>query len=126
MADKVHITKRGVQALEWDADVKQHVEQTISTALHVLRCACHIDCDVTLGDIFQAVEQDRELVRFLEEWAWCNVEAFHAEARRPTSKPSDLDYIEIAKYFEWDEWEAQETIDVSGIGEPNEDGVTHY
>ena len=82
MADKVHITKRGFQALGWEADVEQHLEQTISTALHVLRCACHIESGVTLSDIFQAVEQDRELVRFRKEWSWCNVEAFRAEIHK--------------------------------------------
>jgi hypothetical protein len=40
--------------------------------------------------------------------------------------PSELSYIEIAKYFEWDEHEAQETIDVSGIGEADQHGMTHY
>jgi hypothetical protein len=54
------------------------------------------------------------------------VDAFHSEARKPAGKPSDLTYIEIAKYFEWDEWGAQETVDVSGIGEPDEHGLTHY
>jgi len=126
MADKVHLTKSGIQALEWDREARQHVEEKIATALHVLRCACHIDADVTLGDIFQAVERHPELVPFLEEWSWCNVEAFHLEARMPTEKPSDLAYIEIAKYFEWDELEARETIHVSGIGEPGEHGATHY
>ncbi len=116
----------GVQALKWDGDVRQYVEQKISTALHVLRCACHIDADVTLGDIFRAVEQDPELVRFLQEWSWCNIDAFHSEARKPGVKATDLTCIEIAKYFEWDEREAQETIDVSGIGEPDEHGMTHY
>lgn len=67
MADKVHITKRGIQALKWDSDARQYVEQKIPTALHVLRCACHLDADVTLGDLFRAGEQDPELVRFLEE-----------------------------------------------------------
>jgi hypothetical protein len=117
MTDKVHVTKHGIQAFEWDGDAGQHLEQKISTALHVLRCACHVDADVTLGDIFRAVEQDPQLVLFLQEWSWCNVDAFHLEARKPTGKRSDLAYIEIAKYFEWDKWEAQETIHVSGIGE---------
>ena len=126
MTDKVHITKHGIQAFEWDGDAGQHLEQKISTALHVLRCACHIDADVTLGDIFRAVEQDPELVRFLQEWSWCNLEAFHLEAQKATGKRSDLAYIEIAKYFEWDKWEAQESIHVSGIGEPCEHGTTHY
>jgi len=126
MADKVHITKRGIQALKWDSEVRQYVEQEIRTGLHVLRCACHIDADVTLADIFCAVEQDPELGRFLEQWSWCDLDAFHAEARKPATATSDLSYIEIAKYFEWDEHEAQETVDVSGIGQPDEHGMTHY
>jgi hypothetical protein len=126
MADKVHITKGGLQALKWDGEVRQYVEQQIRSGLHVLRCACHIDADVTLADIFRAVEQDQDLLKFLEQWSWCDLDAFHTEARKPTTAASDLSYIEIAKYFEWDEHEAQETIDVSGIGEPDEHGMTHY
>ena len=126
MADKVHITKGGIQALKWDSDVRQYVEDKTRSGLHVLRCACHIDADVTLRDIFHAVDQDPDLVRFLEQWSWCDLEAFHSEAHKPATKASDLSYIEIAKYFEWDEMEAQETIHVSGIGHPDENGVTHY
>jgi hypothetical protein len=126
MADKVHITRTGIQALKWDSDARQYVEEEIRSALRVLRCACHIDADVTLGDIFRAVEPAPDLVRFLEEWSWCDLDAFHTEARKPATAPSELSYIEIAKYFEWDEHEAQETIDVSGIGEADEHGMTHY
>lgn len=126
MADKVHITKGGIQALKWDSDVRQYVEEQIQSGLHVLRCACHIDGDVTLGDIFHAVEQDPGLVTFLEQWSWCDLEAFHSEARKPAVEASDLSYIEITKYFEWDEIEAQETIHVWGIGHSDENSVTHY
>jgi hypothetical protein len=62
MADKVHITKSGIQALKWDSDVRQYVEQRIRSGVHVLRCACYIDAGVTLGDIFRAVEQDRAML----------------------------------------------------------------
>ena len=126
MAAKVHITKSGIQAFEWDREVRQYVEQTMRTAVGVLRCACHIDPGVTLGDIFGAVEADLDLVRFLGRWSWCHVEAFHAEARQPTTEVSDLHYIELAKYFEWNERGAQEIIDVSGIGNPDENGATSY
>jgi hypothetical protein len=127
MADKVHITKRGIQAFKWDTDTRQYVDAKTPTALHVLRCACHIDGDVTLGDLFGAVEQDRELVRFLEAWSWCNIDAFHREAHKPAiENGSEIAYIEIAKYFEWDDLEAQETIHLSGVGEPNQDGGIHY
>jgi hypothetical protein len=61
MADKVHITRTGIQALKLDSDVRQYVEEEIRSGLHVLRCACHIDADVTLGDIFRAVEQAPDL-----------------------------------------------------------------
>ena len=126
VADNVHITKRGIQALQWDGDVKQYVERKIATALEVLRCVCHIDSDVTLKDIFGIVAQDPELARFLETWAWCDLAAFHQEASKPAARRSDLSYIEIAKYFEWEEDEAHETTDVSGVGEPDEHGHSRY
>ncbi len=126
MAHKVHITKRGIQALKWDGDVGQYLEEEIRSGLQVLRCACHIDADVTLGDIFHTVEQDPDLVRFLEQWSWCNVKAFHSEARKPANESSDLSYIEIAKHFEWGEHEAQETIHVSAIMQAGDDGITNY
>jgi hypothetical protein len=117
MADKVHITKHGFQALEWDADLRRYVEQEMPTAaLGVLRCACHIDADVTLGEIFRSVERDRELMRFLEEWSWCNIDAVHLKAWKPAARPSGLAYIEIAKYFEWNEDGAREVIAISGVG----------
>mgnify|MGYP003384051898 CR=1 FL=1 len=37
MADKIHITKSGIQALKWDSDVRQYVEEKIQSGLHVLR-----------------------------------------------------------------------------------------
>jgi hypothetical protein len=79
---------------------------------------CHIDAVVTLGDMFRAVEQDAELRQFLEECSWCNVAAFHGEARKSSSEPSDLAYVEIAKYFEWDEREAQEAEHAECVSDP--------
>jgi hypothetical protein len=117
MADKVHLTKHGSQALAWDSDLGQYAEEEIPTALGVLRCACHIDAGVTLGDIFNSLEWDRELGQFLEEWSWCNVEAVHLEARKPAARLSGLAHIDIAKYFEWNERGAQEVILISGIGQ---------
>jgi hypothetical protein len=81
---------------------------------------------VTLGDIFQAVEHDTELAAFIEHWAWCNLSAFHSEARTPATEASELACIEIAKSFEWNAREAQEAIDVSGVGKANGHGGTHY
>jgi hypothetical protein len=81
---------------------------------------------ITLADIFRIVEQDPELARFLRVWAWCDLDAFHQEARKPGGRASDLHYIELAKYFEWDETEAHETIHVSGVGGPGEHGDNRY
>jgi hypothetical protein len=127
VADKVRITKRGIEALQWDSDAQRHVERKVRSALYVLRWECNLETGVTLGDIFRFVEQDPELFRFLQVWCACDVAAFHADARKPaTGKDSDLACIEIAKYFEWNDRAARETIHVSGIGEPNARGETRY
>jgi hypothetical protein len=126
MAEKVHLTKAGIQALEWNGEAGQYVDKPISNALAVLRCDCYIDSGVTLGDIFRAVDRYPELVGFLRAWSWCNVQAFHAEACKPADSPSDLFHIEILRSFEWDEDGARQTIDVCGIGEPWGNGQTNY
>ena len=126
MPDKVYVTKHGLQALEWDGDARQYVEQKIASSLEVLRCSCQIDTGVTLADIFRTVAQNPELARFLKAWAWCDLDAFHQEALKPGSRAPDLHYIELAKCFEWEETEAHETIYVSGVGEPGEHGDNRY
>ena len=126
MSEKVHLTKNGIQVLAWDGDAGQYVERAVSTVLAVLRCDCYMDAGVTMADIFRAVEPHTDLVQFLRAWSHCDVEAFHAEARKPAAGQSDLLYIEISRKFEWDEDGAYPSLHVCGVGEPDEGGLTHY
>ena len=88
--------QRGVPVVQVPTTLVAQVDSAYGgkTGVDLLRCACHIDADVTLGDIFRAVEQDLELLRFLQEWSWCNIDAFHSEARTPGVKAADLICIE--------------------------------
>jgi len=55
--------------------------------------------------------------------------AFHFEAEQPlkeSEQASDLEYIEIAMRFEFDQHRANAVVDVSGIGQPDEHGHTRY
>jgi|SRR5581483_7565685 len=127
MPDKVHLTKSGIQVLTWDEDAEQYVEEEVRSVLFALRCNCHIDSGVTLGDIFRGVEAHRDLALFLQAWSHCDVEAFHAEARKPAAKPwADFEYIEISREFDWNEHGASNQVRVRGVGEPGEFGCTHY
>lgn len=124
---KVHISPIGFQALEWDSEIRQYVEKSQPTFLTRLRDACHINSDTTLGDIFSAVERDRPLAAFMAAYSWCDVKAFHAEAKRPCLTPSDLHFIEISKHFEWgDGGDAGETISVSGISLDKDGTIIHW
>jgi hypothetical protein len=118
----VYITKTGLKHFEWDGELRQNVEQPIKTFVSQLRSACHIEPDVTLGDIFKAVDQDELLCFFLGEYSWCSVKAFHAEALKPSLEKSDLKYIELSKYVDLEDscGDPGEHIDVSGIGKPHE------
>jgi hypothetical protein len=125
--DKVHLTKQGIQVLTWDDGAEQFVEKQVSSVLFVLRCDCYIDSGVTLGDIFRAVEAHRDLVLLLRAWSHCDVDAFHAEARKPAVEPwADLHYIEVSRQFDWSEDGAYNWLRVRGVGEPGEFGSTHY
>lgn len=122
MSDQVWITKNGFEPREWDPEVRQMVPvEKQRSMLHYLRCSCHIEDGVTLGDVFNAVEPHADLVNLIENWAWCDVRAFHAEAKK-SAKPSTMHCIEIAKsiqmelYTDPDINSAQENLDVSGVG----------
>jgi hypothetical protein len=78
-----------------------------------LRCSCAIDFGVTLGEVFEAVDRDSQLKEFLGGYSWCDMDAFHQEAKLSSAKASDLLYIEIASHFEFGEGLS---IDVHGIG----------
>lgn len=127
MADRVHITKNGLKAVEWDSDVRDYVEREVASPLRILRCECQVDEGVTLGDIFRIVGRDGELVRFLEDWTWSDIGAFHEEARQPFSgRASDLKCVEISKCFEWNDSHAGVIFYVRGIGKPDEYGSDIY
>jgi hypothetical protein len=103
----VRITKEGLKYFEGDS------VELVRTFLGKLRCTCAIDLGVTLGDIFAAVERDRPLKHFIGGYSWCDMDAFHQEAKLPSAKPSDLLYIDVSSHFEFGEgW----IIDVHGIG----------
>lgn len=126
MVGEIHITKNGILAFRWDGEARRYVPHHVATALHLLRWPCRIEPDVTLGDVFRAVERDRKLEQFLEVFSDCDITAFHREARQATDKPSALAFIEIAKRFEWRERGARQTIHLTGIGKSGDRGVTRY
>lgn len=134
MGDKVHITKAGFQALAWDGEAQQYVEEHLPSMVCRLRCACHIDQGVTLGDIFKAVAADRALCDFIGEYSWCNMDIFHAEAEREPPAREDhnnnkLKYLRLSKRFEFHEDLDPELssgdmdIDFSGLGPPTPDDL---
>jgi hypothetical protein len=126
---KILIAKGGFQAVQWDSDARQYVSVQVTSYLPLLRNECSIAVDVTLADIFDDVESDDALKEFLRQYSWCDVDAFHAEARIPITEPLNLphlEYIEISKCLEFDEAHAEETLDVAGMGQPYADGGRRY
>jgi hypothetical protein len=125
----VSITKSGFRPVKRDMDAGQPTGVEVGTYVSQLRSTCSIDPDVTLADIFAAVERDDPLTEFLRQYSWCDVPAFHAEARAPLTQPLNLphlEYIEISKYLDFDDDHAEETVKVKGIGEPYADGRRRY
>jgi hypothetical protein len=114
----VRITKEGLKFFEWNSDLREHVETRVRSFETKLRCHCEIDLGVTLGDIFDAVQADPGLSIFLGDYSWCDVEAFHREAKRPAIKKSDLSFLELSSYFEADGEGFH--LSFSGIGQDSE------
>jgi len=117
----VRITKDGFRRIKWDNESQQHIEEEVQAGksfISQLREATTIDPDVTLSDIFRAVESDTKLKEFLGPYSWCDMDAYHQEIKRPTSgKCDDLKCIEITSYFEarlGDE--GQIVLGIQGVG----------
>jgi hypothetical protein len=121
MSAGVRITKEGLKSFKWDGTIREYVEEKVESYIPKLRNSCRLDLGVTLGDIFDAVEQHPDLKAFIGMYSWCNMNAFHKEAKREPLKKSDLEYLEISRYFEdgttWDNFD--------GMGKPEnpEDGT---
>ncbi|MGO4884956.1 MAG: hypothetical protein ACLP59_29675 [Bryobacteraceae bacterium] len=129
MSDDVRITKQGLQAVAWDGEIQQYVPREVETFLPLLRSTVSIDRDVTLLDVFHAVERDAPLKAVLSQYSTCDIDAFHIEAGQPCHPSDDepnLEYIEIAMRFLFDEHSAHADVDVSGIGPVHAAGHRRY
>ncbi len=125
---KISITNSGFRAVRPDRETGEDQSVEVGTHVSQLRSICSIDPGVTLADIFNAVERDGALKEFLRQYSWCDVDAFHFEARTPVTQPLDvqLEYIEISKYLDFNDDHAEETVKVKGIGPPFGYGQTRY
>jgi hypothetical protein len=91
MADFIKITKTGFIPYEWDGDLQEYKSKPSETVIGDLRSRCEIDEDVTLGDIFQAVDNDPLIKHTIAAYAWCGaIDRFHVQAKEP-NKPHDVD-----------------------------------
>lgn len=120
MADFVKLTKHGIVAYEWDSNTRAYVpSRKGSNNIPNLRCRCEIDDDVTLGDIFNAVQADPDLMEFIAQYSWCGaIEKFHEQARRPYTPKEDtpeedrLTHLEIAPFGEfWNNYKEKDGPD---------------
>lgn len=124
MSRYIVATKTGWKSRIWDGEIQQYVESPCENILHELRTAMLIEPDVTLGDIFNLVN-DRALVNLIKNYSWCDVAAFHEEAKKPVATPSDLMYLELCKHIEIGDYENQETLSFGGFG-PDKDGKMQH
>ena len=116
MADFVKLTKRGIVSYEWDSETRTYVPaRKGANNLPNLRLRCEIEDDVTLGDIFKAVQADPDLMEFIAAYSWCGaIEKFHAQARKPHVPENEPDedritHLEISAYGEF--WEYNKAKD---------------
>lgn len=123
MSERVWITKTGFRAMEWNGNIREYVDKPITNIFHEFRTACHIEDNVTLGDIIKIVGSNKKLSDFVGSYAWANVQAFYQEVSKEPVKKSNLKWIEISRsveicsLFKGDQGNAgeiQDSISVSG------------
>jgi hypothetical protein len=104
MNSHVRITKAGLQSFAWTEEIDDRAAVHIETFVSECRLPCTIDPDVTLLDIFHAVERDASLKSLLSMYSLCDIDAFHCEAEQPLAENEevpDFDCIRIAKSFKF-------------------------
>jgi hypothetical protein len=122
MSEGVFITKNGIRVMEWNGDLKEYVEKTDTNYFHELRTTCHVEPDVTLKDVINYVYKNDALKVLIEEYSWCDVDAFYKEVNIPAVKESTIEFIELMRCIEFDQWGVTDGVHVSGCGphEPEE------
>ena len=137
MADYVKLTKRGFVPFEWDGDAQDYLP-TLKRSNNIshLRSTVKIEDGVTLGDVFNAVQGDPDLMDFMRRFSWCYpIEEFHQQALKPfvaalTDDPDELITLEVRCYssFHKDYQDKTKTryegvrMDFVGLGKEG----THY
>lgn len=136
MSSHLLFTKEeGLLEYEWDGEIQADVPSVIEPDLigTKLRINCLIAADVTLLDIFKAVERFPLLMLFMSQYSWCfALEEFHVEARLLNDDPDDnLSHLEISRYIETHTYDGaskrkygelpphvEDSIHFTGIGKP--------
>ena len=102
MSGLVRITKEGIVAYDWNGEAREYIPDTSGRSnLRNLRVRCELDPDLTLGDLFRAVETDPALMEFISDYSWCPVVEFHRQAELPKSdKEGDLIELTVEAFCE--------------------------
>ena len=120
----VYITKEGFVITKWDKDERKYrpiKQENEFIVVRHLRSTCLIEEGVTLGNIFNAVSKNEALMLFIGLYAWCDMDAFHEEAKSPIEGgDSDLTELRLSKYFIIEDAQAYETINFNGVGPSDE------
>jgi len=124
---KAKIEKDGIWEYKWDGDAQEYKKKKPDFIWTLLRCECEIAEDVTLLDIFDAVEAEPELKAFISQYSWCHhIDEFHDDAHKENSKEeTEVAYLEIHWHPETNSYKGKQSIDLSpsfhGIGKPDDD-----
>lgn len=121
MSEGVYIEKNRFRAMEWDGNLHEYVEREWNNSFHHLRTVCHVEPDVTLKDIINLVYHDKILKPLVEEYSWCDIDAFYKEVNTPTDKEAGIKFIELSRCIEFDDYgkhggNVSDHIDVHGCG----------
>jgi len=96
MSDYVVFHRDRIASYSWNKDTKQNEEEDFT--MSDLRTRVRIDDEVTLGEIFAAVEKEEGLKSFIAMYSWCqSIDSFHAHARlpRPDAGESEVPLVKI-------------------------------
>lgn len=100
MSDRLEIRKDGLYELEWDREQKVWLpthKPDPDTIFTQLRTSCTIQEGVTLGDIFNMMDQYPLLKDFIAQYSWCpDLEKYHMNATLDREDDGTVTHLEIS------------------------------
>lgn len=99
----ISITKAGLRVIQKDSQSTKYKTTFTTSVIPYLKFDVDIEPGVTVRDIFNMIQSDKQLVEFLSKWLWCDVEEVLTNddpGSMPISHPRTVTRVDIPEDYD--------------------------